>query len=66
MGSTALWCVANSALNVLQKLAAEAYMRTQPEHSWNDNNLVARLFLYQLQCHSDHHDFTCVDSEVVV
>lgn len=46
MGSTALWCVANSALNVLQKLAAEAYMRTQPEHSWNDNNLVAHLFLY--------------------
>lgn len=43
------------SLKCSQKLAAEAYTRTQPEHSWNDNNLVARLFLYQLQRHSDHH-----------
>ena len=43
------------SLKCSQKLAAEAYMRTQLEDSWNDNNLVARLFLYQLQCHSDHH-----------
>lgn len=43
------------SLKCSQKLAAETYMRTQPEHSWNDNNLVAHRFLYQLQRHSDHH-----------
>lgn len=31
------------------------YERTMPEHSWNSNNIVTNLFLYQLQRHSDHH-----------
>lgn len=31
------------------------YARTMPEHSWNSNNIVTNLFLYQLQRHSDHH-----------
>ncbi len=31
------------------------YERTLPEHSWNNNNVVTNLFLYQLQRHSDHH-----------
>lgn len=31
------------------------YERTQPEHSWNSNQVVTNLFLYQLQRHSDHH-----------
>lgn len=31
------------------------YARTMPEHSWNNNNVVTNLFLYQLQRHSDHH-----------
>ncbi len=31
------------------------YARTMPEHSWNNNNIVTNLFLYQLQRHSDHH-----------
>ena len=33
------------------------YERTMPEHSWNNNNIVTNLFLYQLQRHSDHHAF---------
>jgi alkane 1-monooxygenase len=31
------------------------YKRVMPEHSWNSNNIVTNLFLYQLQRHSDHH-----------
>ncbi|MGH8491609.1 MAG: alkane 1-monooxygenase [Moraxellaceae bacterium] len=31
------------------------YERTKPEHSWNSNQVVTNLFLYQLQRHSDHH-----------
>ena len=38
-----------------QKKADGKYERTMPEHSWNSNNIVTNLFLYQLQRHSDHH-----------
>jgi len=38
-----------------QKLDNGKYERTMPEHSWNSNNIVTNLFLYQLQRHSDHH-----------
>jgi alkane 1-monooxygenase len=31
------------------------YERTQPSHSWNSNQVVTNLVLYQLQRHSDHH-----------
>lgn len=31
------------------------YERCTPEHSWNSNNVVTNLFLYQLQRHADHH-----------
>lgn len=31
------------------------YERTQPEHSWNSNQVLTNIFLYQLQRHSDHH-----------
>ena len=31
------------------------YERVQPTHSWNNNNVVTNLLLYQLQRHSDHH-----------
>lgn len=37
--------------------AEGSYERTLPEHSWNNNNIVTNLFLYQLQRHSDHHAF---------
>ena len=30
-------------------------MRCEPEHSWNANQIVSNLMLYQLQRHSDHH-----------
>lgn len=40
---------------VRQKLADGRYERVQPRHSWNSNSIVANLFLYQLQRHSDHH-----------
>ena len=38
-----------------QKKENGKYERTKPEHSWNSNNIVTNLFLYQLQRHSDHH-----------
>ncbi|PNK61108.1 alkane 1-monooxygenase [Psychrobacter sp. FDAARGOS_221] len=38
-----------------QKDANGRYEPTRPEHSWNSNNTVTNLFLYQLQRHSDHH-----------
>lgn len=38
-----------------QKDAKGRYERTRPEHSWNSNEIVSNLFLYQLQRHSDHH-----------
>lgn len=31
------------------------YERCNPAHSWNSNNVVTNLFLYQLQRHADHH-----------
>jgi alkane 1-monooxygenase len=31
------------------------YERTQPEHSWNSNNIASNIALYHLQRHSDHH-----------
>ena len=40
-----------------QKDAQGKYERTMPEHSWNNNNIVTNLFLYQLQRHSDHHAY---------
>lgn len=33
----------------------DRYERTQPEHSWNSNNVASNVFLYHLQRHSDHH-----------
>ena len=38
-----------------QKDSQGNFERTQPAHSWNSNNIVTNLFLYQLQRHSDHH-----------
>ena len=38
-----------------QKDANGKYERTLPEHSWNSNQVVTNLVLYQLQRHSDHH-----------
>ncbi len=35
----------------------DSYVRTMPEHSWNNNNITTNLFLYQLQRHSDHHAY---------
>ena len=40
-----------------QKDGQGKYLRTMPEHSWNNNNIVTNLFLYQLQRHSDHHAY---------
>ncbi len=39
------------------KLPNGKYVRTMPEHSWNNNSMVTNLFLYQLQRHSDHHAY---------
>lgn len=40
-----------------QKKEDGQYQRTMPEHSWNNDNIVTNLFLYQLQRHSDHHAY---------
>lgn len=40
---------------VRQKDDSGRYERVQPRHSWNSNSIVANLFLYHLQRHSDHH-----------
>ena len=37
------------------KLADGRTERCEPRHSWNSNNVVTNLLLYQLQRHSDHH-----------
>jgi alkane 1-monooxygenase len=31
------------------------YEKVSPQHSWNSNALVANVFLFHLQRHSDHH-----------
>lgn len=31
------------------------YERVGPAHSWNSNSIIANLFLFHLQRHSDHH-----------
>lgn len=33
------------------------YVRTMPEHSWNNNSKFSNVLLYQLQRHSDHHAY---------
>ena len=38
-----------------QKREDGRYERTQPEHSWNSNNVASNVLLYHLQRHSDHH-----------
>jgi alkane 1-monooxygenase len=41
----------------LQRKAIEEgkYERAMPEHSWNSNHVIGRLFLFELSRHSDHH-----------
>jgi alkane 1-monooxygenase len=41
----------------LKRLRGEdgRYERCAPRHSWNSNQIVSNLLLYQLQRHSDHH-----------
>jgi alkane 1-monooxygenase len=38
-----------------QKDADGRYERVRPSHSWNSNTVVANVFLFHLQRHSDHH-----------
>jgi alkane 1-monooxygenase len=38
-----------------QRRADGRYERVRPAHSWNNNTIVANLFLFHLQRHSDHH-----------
>lgn len=40
-----------------RKLATGRYERTTHKHSWNSNYLLTNLLLFQLQRHSDHHEF---------
>lgn len=38
-----------------QKLPSGRYERVRPTHSWNSNTVIANVFLFHLQRHSDHH-----------
>lgn len=38
-----------------QKLPSGRYERVRPAHSWNSNTVIANVFLFHLQRHSDHH-----------
>jgi len=38
-----------------KELAPNKYEKVNPLHSWNANQLLSNLFLFQLQRHSDHH-----------
>nr|WP_313775058.1 alkane 1-monooxygenase [Mycobacterium sp.] len=38
-----------------QRLANGSYERIGPQHSWNSDTLIANVFLFHLQRHSDHH-----------
>jgi alkane 1-monooxygenase len=38
-----------------QKLPDGRYERVGAEHSWNSNTVIANVFLFHLQRHSDHH-----------
>ena len=38
-----------------QKLPDGRYERVRPWHSWDSNTVVASVFLFNLQRHSDHH-----------
>jgi alkane 1-monooxygenase len=38
-----------------QKDPTGRYERVRPAHSWNSNTVVANVFLFHLQRHSDHH-----------
>lgn len=40
-----------------KKLANGKYERTTHRHSWNSNFLLTNMLLFQLQRHSDHHEF---------
>lgn len=38
-----------------QKLPNGRYERVRASHSWNSNTVIANVFLFQLQRHSEHH-----------
>jgi alkane 1-monooxygenase len=38
-----------------QKLPSGRYERVRPSHSWNSDTVIANVFLFHLQRHSDHH-----------
>jgi alkane 1-monooxygenase len=38
-----------------QKLPNGRYERVRATHSWNSNTMIANIFLFHLQRHSDHH-----------
>jgi alkane 1-monooxygenase len=38
-----------------QKVPGGRYDQVRPSHSWNSNSVIANVFLFHLQRHSDHH-----------
>lgn len=42
---------------VRREISPGKYERVNPLHSWNGNQLVSNLVLFQLQRHSDHHAY---------
>ena len=37
------------------RTASGNYERTLPQHSWNSDHVIGRIFLFELSRHSDHH-----------
>lgn len=38
-----------------KEVSPARYERVRPIHSWNSSHVVSNFFLFQLQCHYDHH-----------
>jgi alkane 1-monooxygenase len=38
-----------------KQIAEGKYERALPEHSWNSDHVIGRIFLFELSRHSDHH-----------
>lgn len=62
VGQAIVGCCLLEMINYLEhyglrrvRLPNGRYERVSARHSWNSNTLVANVFLYHLQRHSDHH-----------
>lgn len=43
----------------------DRYERVRPQHSWNSNHIIGRLFLFNLPRHSDHHAWASRNNQIL-